>query len=275
MVTGFFLSLREGLEIALVIGIVLGSLKRLQRTDLAGAVWLGVLGAAALSFLAAVGLTLIGASLEGSAEAIFEGSLMLLAAAVLTWMIFWMRKHARLLKDEIQNGVRAASRLGTASLFVLAFVTVLREGLELALLLSAAMFSSQTGTTVVGSLLGLAVAAGLGFGFFAATIRLNLNRFFQITTIVLILFAAGLVAHGVHEFNEVGIIPSLIEHVWDTNAILPESSVLGQTLTTLLGYNGNPSLSEVLAYGLYLVGVLLAMKPLAIPTRKDKQALSY
>ena len=263
MLPTYLLSLREGLEAALIIGIVLGAVSKIRRNDLAPAVWLGTLSAVAVSILTAVLLTSFGMSLEEKAEQIFEGVTMLIAAGILTWMIFWMGKQARFLKGELEAGVnKAAASQGKRAVFWLAFVAVVREGVELAIFVTAAFFAgdqSQVTTNIIqtlaGTILGLGTAALLGWTLFATTVRLDLRRFFQVTGILLILFAAGLVAHGVHEFNEVGWIPAVIEHVWDVNAIVHEDSLPGQLLQTLFGYNGNPSLTELLAYFAYLITV--------------------
>ena len=261
MLPTYLLSLREGLEAALIIGIVLGALTKIRRTDLSPAVWLGTLSAVGVSVLTAVLLTAFGLSLEDQAEQIFEGVTMLIAAGILTWMIFWMSKQARFLKSELEAGVnKAAASTGKRAMFWVAFVAVVREGIELALFITAAFFAGdQTQIarnitqTLAGTILGLGTAALLGWTLFATTVRLDLRRFFQVTGFLLILFAAGLVAHGVHEFNEVGWIPAVVEHVWDVNAIIDENSLVGQLLKTLFGYNGNPSLTEMIAYFVYLV----------------------
>ena len=273
MLAGFLILLREGLEAALIIGIVLGALRKFNHTGQASAVWAGTGSAAAISLLVAIVLNRIGVSLEGAAEAIFEGIAMLFAAGLLTWMIFWMRQRARYLKSELEADVqRATKTTGTKALFMVAFLAVLREGIETALFLTAVTFTTSATETIIGSLLGLAAAVFLGWVLFATTVRLNLNRFFQVTGILLILFAAGLVAHGVHEFNEVGLIPSVIEHVWDTNHILDESSFAGLMLKALFGYNGTPSLTEVLAYVGYFVAIGFALKPKAVPVTARKPA---
>jgi high-affinity iron transporter len=263
MLPTYLLSLREGLEAALIIGIVLGAVNKIHRKDLAPAVWLGTLIAVVVSILTAIILTSFGMSLEESAEQIFEGITMLAAAGILTWMIFWMGRQARFLKAELEEGVnKAASTTGKSAVFWLAFVAVVREGVELAIFITAAFFagnSVETGNTLIqvlaGTILGLGTAVLLGYTIFATTVRLDLRKFFQVTGILLILFAAGLVAHGVHEFNEVGWIPSIVEHVWDVNIILDENSVAGQLLKTLFGYNGNPSLTEMIAYFVYIAVV--------------------
>ncbi len=256
MFPSFLLSLREGLEAALLLGIVLGALQKMRRTQLKPAVWAGVGLASGLSLVLAVTLSAFGLSLEGMAEAIFEGITMFLAAGVLTWMIFWMSRQARNLRQSLEGDVhRAAAQSGRRGVFVLAFLAVFREGVELALFLTASIFASTAPQVIGGASFGLGTAIVLGWLIFSGTRRLDLRRFFQVTSVLLLLFAAGLVAHGVHEFNEVGWIPPIIEHVWDLNPVLDENSVLGSLLKALFGYNGNPSLSEVLAYLLYFIGI--------------------
>jgi high-affinity iron transporter len=282
MLPTYLLSLREGLEAALIIGIVLGALSKIRRTDLAPAVWLGALSAVGVSILTAILLTGFGMSLEAEAEQIFEGITMLIAAGILTWMIFWMRKQARFLKIELEAGVnKAAASTGKGSMFWLAFIAVVREGIELALFITAAFFAGDQSQvtsniiqTLAGTILGLGTAILLGWTLFATTVRLDLRRFFQVTGILLILFAAGLVAHGIHEFNEVGWIPAIVEHIWDVNAIVDENSVTGQLLKTLFGYNGNPSLTEMMAYFAYLivVTILWRREPAPVKATASSQA---
>ncbi len=261
MLPSYVLSLREGLEAALLIGIVLGALRQIRHIELAPAVWMGVASASLTSILAGVLLTALGLSFEGSAEQIFEGVTMVLAAGVLTWMIFWMNRQARHLKGELESGVhKAVFEGGKRSLFALAFLVVLREGIELALFLVASVFASDVQQTLIGTFLGLGTSILLGWSLFATTMHLDLRRFFQVTGILLILFAAGLVAHGVHEFNEAGWIPAVIEHVWNVNGLLDENSMFGSMLKALFGYNGNPSLTEVLAYITYFIAIYTGLR---------------
>jgi high-affinity iron transporter len=269
MIAALMLSLREGLEAALIIGIVLGVLKRTQHNERAPVVWLGTGAALVVSLIAGVGLYALGVALEGTAEQLFEGAAMLMAAGVLTWMIFWMQRQGGVIRQQLEQGVRrVAGESGRGhiwALFSLAFLAVVREGIELALFLAAASFSTTAGATVVGALIGLMAAAVVGWLLFASTARLDVGRFFQVTGLLLILFAAGLVAHGVHEFNEVGWIPAIVEHVWDLNLVLDEDSTLGATLKALVGYNGNPSLTEVISYLGYWVVILLARRAVPAP----------
>ncbi len=260
MIAGYLLALREGMEAALIVGVVLGALRKLRRPELARPVWLGVVLAAALSLLVGAGLAAAGGELEGPAEIAFEGVTMMLAAGVLTWMVFWMQSQGRLIRANLERGVQRAAASGQRrALFSLAFLAVLREGIETALFLTAAALSAGFSPTLYGGLLGLGTAIVLGWALFAATVRLDVRRFFSVTGALVLLFAAGLVAHGVHEFNELGWIPAVVEHLWDTNSILDEGSILGQMARALFGYNANPSLTEALAYLAYLGGVLIAL----------------
>jgi len=260
MLPSYILSLREGLEAALIIGIVLGALRQMHRRELASAIWAGAGSAALLSLVSAILLTRLGLELKDPAEAIFEGLTMLFAAAILTWMIFWMRERAGNMKSELESGVQRASQSGVWSLFGLAFFAVLREGVELALFLSAATFSSSALQTILGALLGLGTAILLGWSFFATTVRLDLRRFFQVTGFLLLLFSARLVARGVGEMVKVGWIPGLIEHVWDLERVISAESVLGQTLGALFGYSTSPSLMQALAYFSYFLVVLFGLR---------------
>ena len=259
MIPSFLLALREGLEAALIIGIVLGALHKMNRPALKPAVWRGTAAAIGGSFLVALVLNLIGAELEGAGEQIFEGFTMLLAAGVLTWMIFWMKRQSRHLKKELEEKTsQAVGRSGQRALFALAFLAVFREGVELALFLLATRFASSPLQTIIGALLGLAGAVILGWMMFNSSRRLNLQQFFTVTSILLILFAAGLVGHAVHEFNELGWIPAIIDPVYNLNPLLPEQSFVGDILKALFGYNGNPSLTETIAYLGYF-GILLVI----------------
>ncbi|MGB5933366.1 MAG: FTR1 family protein [Anaerolineae bacterium] len=257
MLAASLITFREGLEAALIVGIVLGYLKKIGRLDRQGYLWGGVIAAAIASLGVALGLQAIGAQFTGRAEEIFEGVTMFLAVGVLTWMIFWMRYQGRYIKVALERDVQVAVTAGQNwALFGLAFITVFREGVETALFLSAAGFVSAAANTLWGGLLGLGVALLVGYLIFATAVRLDVKRFFDATSVLLLLFAAGLLAPGVHEFQEAGLIPVMVEHVWDINHILNEKSTPGSILKALLGYNGNPSLLEVSSYVGYWVVVL-------------------
>jgi high-affinity iron transporter len=261
MIPSFLLALREGLEAALIIGIVLGALRKTQHEGLKAAVWWGAASAIVVSIVAAVILYLASVSFEGKGEEVFEGITMLLAAGVLTWMIFWMQHQSQNISATLAADVRQAARQHSKrALFLVAFFAVVREGIELALFLTATSFVSDTQQTVIGALMGLGTVTLLAWALFSSLIKLNLRRFFQISSLSLILFAAGLVAHGVHELNEASWIPAIIEHVWDTNHIINEKAFGGEILKTLFGYNGNPSLTEIVAYVGYFLMLFLGLQ---------------
>jgi high-affinity iron transporter len=268
----FLLSLREGIEAALIVSILLSALRRSAART--GPLWIGVTAAASVSILLAVGLSWLGRSLTGRTEAVFEGLMLLVAAAVLTWMIFWMQSRSRSLRAHLVGQVErsltdspaaaghsSAGALQPAgwALFTVAFVAVVREGLELALFLTAAVFATSPGQTLAGALLGLALAAALGALLFAGTVRLSLARFFLVTSLLLIIFAAGMTARGVHELVEAGVLPGIIQPVWNSASIVSEQSLLGQLLAALFGYSSDPSLTEALAYLGYFVVIALGL----------------
>jgi high-affinity iron transporter len=249
MLPGFILALREGMEAALIIGIVLSVLVKMDRQNLSSAVWLGAFVAIVVSVMTALGLSWIGAEFEGKGEQVFEGFTMLLAAGVLTWMIFWTRKQSHSMRTEIEKGIDQATRgHGQRALFFLAFLAVVREGIELALFLLAVHLSSTPFQELIGVALGISLAALLGWVIFTSSHRLSLGRFFQSTNVLLALFAAGLVGLGAGELNELGWIPAIIEHVWSLNGIIPDGSTSGQMLKALVGYSSSPSLTQVIAY---------------------------
>lgn len=249
MLPGYLLALREGLEAALIIGIVLSVLRKMEHQELNNAVWLGAISGILISVIAALGLNWIGAEFEGRGEQLFEGISMLLAAGVMTWMVFWMRKQSSAMKIKIESNARqAAQGQGKRALFLLAFLAVVREGIELALFLLAIRFTTDPSQEFFGAGMGVLTAIVIGWGVFATTRKLSLEGFFRSTNVLLALFAAGLVGLGIHEFNELGWIPGIVEHVWNLNSFLPDQSTLGQLLKALFGYNSSPSLSQVIGY---------------------------
>ena len=200
--------LREGFEASLVVGIVLAFLDRTGRRDGFTAVWVGVGAALALSLAVGIALFAAGAELEGRSEMIFEGVVMLTAAALLTWMIFWMRSRARTLRREIEGRTQAALDAGSAvGLALVVFIGVAREGVETSLFLFSSVEGSSPLVSLVGALVGGAAAIGLGYLFYRGSHRLNLRTFFTATSVLLLLFAGYLLAFGLHELAEAGVIP--------------------------------------------------------------------
>lgn len=252
MIASFLITLREGIEAALVVAIMLSYLARVGAKAYARPMYLGIILGIAASVAVAGLFELVALEFEGSFEIVFEGSTMLLAAAVLTTMIVWMARNSRAFSEDLK--VKMEQAVGSRRSFglaFLAFISVFREGVETVLFLGSASFTTTGVQLLIGGLLGLAAAALVGLAIIKYSVRLDLKTFFTVTGVLLILFAAGLVSHGLHEFVEAGVVPALVEHVWDTNWIVNDQSTLGNLLTALLGYSGTPSLIEILGYIAY------------------------
>jgi len=263
MIASFVITFREVLEAALVVGIVLGYLARIGQRRYNRWVYLGLLAAIAASLVGAWLFNALAGGFTGRAEQIFEGVTMLTGALLLTTMILWMMHQQHIageLQDKVAAQVTEANKLGLLSLV---FIAVLREGVETVIFLGAASLASSE-TSLPGALAGIAAAAILGYGIFASAMKVNLKTFFGVTSVVLILFAAGLVGAGVHELQEANIVPVIVARVWNLNPplnadgsfpLLHEEGYVGSILHALFGYNASPSLPEVLSYLAYLAGV--------------------
>lgn len=265
MVPSFIITFREVLEAALIVGIILSFLVRTGQTQYNPVVYIGIIAGVVASIIAALLFTSLAGGFSGRAEEIFEGFAMLAGALLLTTMILWMMKQkhiAKELEQRVSTELHEAHKFG---LFSLVFIAILREGAETVIFLQAASLVS-TNNTLIGALAGIVAAVLLGYAIFVGSMKINIKRFFTLTSFVLVLFAAGLVAHGVHELQEATLIPTVIEHVWEINPpvnpdgsypILHEKGYIGSIFTGLFGYNGNPSLLEVMSYLIYLVLVFL------------------
>ena len=260
MIASLLVAFREGVEASLIVGIVMGYLRKTGQTRYTRYAWAGVIAAIVVSVVVALVIQAVGAELEGTAEQVFEGVLMFVAVAMLTSMVFWMRFHSRTLKSSLENELGAAVRQGhPRSLFITTFVAVVREGIETALFISALTFTADSGSTILGALLGLLIAALVGYLIYVSTIRLNLRHFFDITTVILLVVGAGLFARGIHEFQEAHLLFTSNEHVWNTSSLLDENSTVGQVVKALVGYNASPSLEEVVGYLGYVVFALVGV----------------
>lgn len=265
LTSGLLTGLREGVEAALIVSIILAYLAKTGNQRHFGTIWLGA--GAAIVVSVAIGLILfvtIG-GFEEPAEQIFEGFAMVIAASVVTWMLFWMRRTSANIKGELQAGVdRALVSGGVLGLAVLAFTAVIREGIETALFLmgQATAAGTQATSTLVGAVIGLAIAVVIGWGLYRGARVINLRTFFQWTGIALIFIAAGLLSHGVHEFIEAGWITVGTGTAFDISGILPHDpdagalGVVGSILRALVGYTSTPEWITFLAWLGYIVVVL-------------------
>ena len=257
-VGGFLTGLREGVEAALIVGIIAGYLVKIGSADSLGVIWAGVLSAIAASAAIGIAAFVFLGGLQGDAEKLIEGFASLLAVVFLTYMIFWMRKQAVTLGAELRKGVDRA--IASASVFGLAahaFTAVIREGIETALfLLAQTTAASEAGAgswVAIGALAGLAVATLIGVAIFRAGVRLNLGAFFTVTGAALVVIAAGLLSYGAHELIEVGLLPAIVAPVYDLSSVLPHTEGIGQLLRAIVGYSATPELSALFLQVSYLV----------------------
>lgn len=257
MVPTFLLMLREGLEASLIVAILAAYLVKIGRKDALPKVLSGVAAAVALSVTAGLLLVTTIGRLPGAVQEAFEGLAGLLAVMVLTWMLFWMRRQGQVLKGELHRDVDLALSSGsTAAIVGLAFLAVMREGLETVLFLAAVLSSTGAGLPVLaGAAGGLTLAVTIGIAIFAGGIRIDLRRFFTATGVLLIFVAAGLVAFSVHELGESGLIANT-GATFNLGRVLPETSPVGSLLAGMLGYRSAPTPLELGGYLLYLIPVL-------------------
>jgi len=259
MGSAFLITLREGLEISLVVAIIAAYLVKTDNRRYLPSMWLGVAAAAVASIASGLVFDALIGDLEGRWEQAIEGTLAFLAVGVLTWMIFWMRRNSRNISTDLQAKIDAALDRSPFAVTVIAFVAVVREGFEAALFLIGAETSASSGAAVVvGGIVGLVVSIALGAAFYAGSARIDLRRFFQYTGLLLILFAAGLFAKGLHEFRELlGIEwPLVSQTVWNvTSGPFAEGSTVHDFLKGLFGWSPAPERIRVAGYFAYLVPV--------------------
>jgi len=261
IITPTIISLREGLEVALILVIMLSYLKKTGQSDLRGFVVNGSVFAAIVSLGVAISVGFFWGVFEGAFLNIFEGTVVLIAALLLTTMILWMWKAgssvAKDIETSMESNIVKQSGIGLA---LLSFSLVLREGVELSLF-SMALVIQEGDLSYVGVALGLVLAAGIGFGIYLGSLKISMKSLFKWTSIFLILFAAGMIAYGVHELQEAGLLLIGPLEVWNINPpLLPDGSypllhdngAIGGLAKALFGYNGNPSALEVVAYLAYL-----------------------
>ena len=277
LTTGLLTGLREGVESALIVSIILAYLARTGNARRFGRIWLGAGAAIALSAAVGAALWLSIGGLTSPAEEYFEGSAMLLAAAVVTWMLFWMRRTAANIKGELHAGVDRALTDGSVwALSILAFTAVVREGIETSLFLLGQATAATTehvgaASTLVGALIGILIAVLLGYGFYRGARVINLAKFFRWTGVALIFIAGGLVSHAAHEFIDAGLIGVGTSTAFDITALLPSEpeggNLLGQLLRSVFGYTSAPEWTTLLTWVAYVIGVLtFYLRPMKPPT---------
>ena len=260
MLIAFLIMLREGIEAALIVGIVAGFLKQSGHSRLMPKVWLGVALAALMCLGIGYGIHSATGEIPQKEQEFVVGVIGLVAVAMLTYMILWMKKAARSMKQQLQDSVQTALNRGNGqgwALVGMAFLAVAREGLESVFFLLAVFQQSPTWSMPVGAVLGLLAAVVTGALIYQGGVRLNLAKFFRWTGVFLIVVAAGLVAGSLRALHEAGVWNHLQEVVFDSSKYLHEDSPLGVLLGGFFGYTDHPTQGEVLAWLLYLVPVMI------------------
>ena len=282
MFPGFLIGFREALEATLIVGIIIGYLKKTNRIASIPSVWRAI-GLAVITSIATAWLfnKFLG-GFAGAKEEWFEGVLMLTGAALITSAILNLIHHLRS-KTEVETKVESTlTRAGITGLAALVFLSVLREGVETVVFLSAASIVVPDEHRA-GALLGIGAALIIGWALFKGLVKLNIRHFFTATSLLLVFFAAGLTAHGIHELQEAGAISVLTDKAWNINPprlpdgsypLMHDNGTVGSILKGIFGYNGNPTYAEVIAYSTYLI-ILACVGKRLLPSRpRPTEAIS-
>ena len=268
MLSSFLIALREGLEAALIVGILVAYVVKTNRKFLLTPIWAGVGAALALSLGLGGFLGFTSAELSARGEEFFAGTTSFVAVGLVTWMVFWMKRTARSLRDELHEKVDTAAMVGPLTLAAAAFFAVAREGLETALFVYSNFqtVGSKVPATI-GLISGLALAVLLGYAIYRRAIKINLSKFFTITGAALIVVAAGVLSYGVHEFQELGWLPGEKAYAWDVTSWLAPDSILASVLAGTIGFDTTMSWLQLVVWGAFMVGTLaLYLKPAKAPT---------
>jgi high-affinity iron transporter len=259
MLGNALIGLREGLEASLVVSILIAFLVKTDRRAELPRVWVGVGLAVAVSVGVTLGLTLTQQALTFEAQEALGGSLSIIAVGFVTWMIFWMRRNARTLSSDLRGKLDEAIRLGPVAVVVMAALAVGREGLETAVFFfAAAQAAGQTTRPLIGFLLGIGVAILLAYLIYRGAVRINLGKFFTVTGFFLIFVAAGILAYGVHDLQEAGILPGLNTLAFDVSATIPPDSWYGTLLKGFFNFSPQTTVLEAVVWVAY-VGVVLPL----------------
>lgn len=257
MLANFLIGLREGLEAALVVGILVAYLVKTGRRDLLPQIWAGVAIAATAALAFGAALTFGPRGLTFEAQEAIGGTLSIVAVGLITWMIFWMARTARHLKRDLHARLDDAVAAGRWAVLLMALLAVGREGLETALFLWAGAQATGASTQpLLGAVLGLALAVVLGWALYKGAVRLDLRVFFAWTGAFLVVIAGGVLAYGIHDLQEAGILPGLGALAFDVSAHVPPSSWYGTLLKGIFNFSPATTWLEAIAWVLYVVPVL-------------------
>ncbi len=268
LVSNALIGLREGLEAALVVVILIAFLVKTDRRPAIKNVWAGVTAAIVLSVSIGAALTFGTGQLSFESQELIGGTASILAVAFVTGMVFWMRTAARTISGELKGRMEQALDIGPLAVALVGFLGVGREGLETALFFYASVQAAGSGTTqpLVGFVIGLVAAVALGVLFYQGAIRINLSKFFRYTGIGLIIVAAGILSYGLHDLQEAGLLPGLNSLAFDVSNLVPPSSWYGTLLKGTVNFSPNTSWLQAVAWTVYVSVVMsLFLRPPSAP----------
>jgi len=270
MLSTFLIALREGLEAALIVGILVAYLVKTGRNHLLAPLWIGVGTAIAASLALGGFLSFTSAELSDRGEEFFAGTTSFLAVGFVTWMVFWMKRAARGLRDELHGKVDSAVGAGSLAIAVTAFVAVVREGLETALFIYTNFKTvGAASSATIGLILGLALAVALGYLIYNRSVKINLSKFFQITGTALVGVAAGVLSYGIHEYQELGWLPGVDSYIWDVTSWMAKDSILATVLAGSIGFDTTTSWLQFIVAGAYIGIILwLYLKPARVSKKE-------
>jgi len=255
----FLIGLREGLEAALIVAILVAYLVKTSNGHALSRLWMGVGAAVGLSVLLGLAMTFVSEELSEEAAEAFAGITSLVAVGLITWMIFWMATNARHIKAHLHGEMDRALETSTVAVAMVAFFAVIREGLETAIFLWAGIRSSGEATTaVIGALIGLATAVVLGFLMYRGAVRLNLTALFTWTGALLVIVAGGILRYAVHEFQELGWLPGEDSIAFDATSTFPADGVVATLVRGLFSITPSMTWLEVAAWLVYVIPTLIA-----------------
>jgi high-affinity iron transporter len=271
MLANYLIGLREGLEAALVVSILVAYLVRTGRGHAVRWVWTGVGVAVALSVAVGALLEFTSASLSFTAAELFGGVMSIIAVVFVTWMIFWMRSASRGIARELRGQMDRAMEAGVGAVVLMSFIAVAREGLETAVFLfAAARAAGSTVAPLLGFSVGLGTAVVLGWLLYRSAITINLSSFFRWTGLLLIFVAAGVLSYGIHDLQEAGVLPGLNTLAFDVSETIPPTSWYGTLLKGIFNFSPRTSVLEAVAWVCYVsVTLLLYLRPARVPSRES------
>ncbi|MDF0376251.1 FTR1 family protein [Streptomyces sp. KA12] len=270
MFGNYLIGLREGLEASLVVCILVAYLVKTGNRRQLLPVWTGVAIAVAVSLAFGALLQFGSSTLTFKAQEALGGSLSILSVALVTWMVFWMRRTARHLKTELHGKLDAALAVGTGALVITSFLAVGREGLETSLFIWTAVQATGDGVRpLVGALLGLGTSVILGWLFYQGALKINLAKFFRWTGAMLVVVAAGVLAYGIHDLQEADLLPGLHSLAFDISTTIPPDSWYGTLLKGVFNFQPDPTVLQTVVWACYVAPVMVLF---LLPERTKKAA---